>query len=451
MTPNPPDLTPASLPDRRERNRNFAILFLVMLITGAGNTALQSVLPAIGRSMKVPDSLIATVFSVSAVIWVFSAPYWAKRSERQGRRHMVIVGLTGFTVSILMVGVLLHAGLSGWLSPLVAVGLVIVARSIFGIFGSAAPPASQAIVVLQTRIEERTKALSLLSSGFGLGTLLGLSLAPFLILPIVGLAGPAFCFGVLGLVALLLAMRYLTDQSGIDSPDGEARGANVSYPSLGGAPAGASVTAAMADRTDDVLKTTDPRIWPWMLLGLGTGHAQALTGAAMGFLVIDRLALPVHEAITQQSIGLVLMTGAGAALFVQWGVIPTLDMKPRTMAVVGMAVAIVGLVLNAFSTSLYGIASSYALASAGFGFTRPAFTAGSSLAVDRRLQGQVAGRVTSVNGSSFVLGPTIGVGLYQIWQPAPFLLSAAIMVMLIPYILSRIARTDRENEPPVSP
>src|SRR3546814_952884 len=56
--------------------------------------------------------------------------------------------------------------------------------------------------------------------------------------------------------------------------------------------------------------------------------------------------------------------------------------------------------------------SSYALASLGFGFTRPGFTAGSSLAVGPDAQGSVAGKVTSVNGASFVLGPSIGVGLY---------------------------------------
>ena len=85
--------------DKRAYNRDFSILFLVMLITGAGNTALQSVLPAIGRSLKVPDSLIAAVFSVSAIIWVFAAPYWARRSDRQGRRRMVLIGSAGFTVS----------------------------------------------------------------------------------------------------------------------------------------------------------------------------------------------------------------------------------------------------------------------------------------------------------------------------------------------------------------
>ncbi len=435
--------------DSKNRNLNFGILFLVMLITGAGNTALQSVLPAIGRSMGVADSLIATIFSVSALIWVFSAPYWAKRSDRKGRKAMVVIGSTGFTVSILLVGVMLYAGLQGWVGATVAVLAIIVSRTIFGLFGSAAPPAAQAMVVLQTPKEQRTKALSLLGSAFGMGTVLGLALAPWMVLPVVGLAGPAFCFGALGAITLFLIITRLPDDRGGAETLDDARGANVSYPSLGGAPAGASVKAVTADRTEksDTLKLTDDRIWPWMVCGAVFGHAQAMTGSTMGFLVIDRLALNVTQPITQQSIGLVLMSGAAATLLVQWGLIPLFNMKPRTMALLGMVIAVIGLVINAFATSLYGIATSYAMAAAGFGFTRPAFTAGSSLAVGRKLQALVAGRVTSVNGSSYVLAPTIGVGLYEVWKPAPYLVAATMMALLIPYVKMKISPSDPEESP----
>ena len=36
-----------------------------MLTIAAGNTALQSVLPALGRSLHVPDKAVAAAFSVS--------------------------------------------------------------------------------------------------------------------------------------------------------------------------------------------------------------------------------------------------------------------------------------------------------------------------------------------------------------------------------------------------
>lgn len=423
--------------------RDFAILFMVMLITGAGNTALQSVLPAIGRSIKVPDSIIATVFSVSALVWVFAAPYWARRSDRKGRRAMVILGISGFTFSITLVGLILLAGLFGWISPIVTMLSIISARVIYGLFGSAAPPAAQAIVALGTSRDQRVKALTMLGSAFGLGTILGPAIAPYLVLPVVGLAGPALVFACFGLVTAIAAIRWLPPDP-VEADLTDARGANVSYPSIGGAPTGASVTRATSAFVDAELKLRDPRIWPWMLAGLIMGHAQAMTGSAMGFLVIDRLHLDVTELATQQAIGLVLMSGAGTALFVQWGLIPLFNLAPRTMMIVGLGLAVVGFIATSNATSLYGISTGYALSSMGFGFTRPAFTAGSSLAVGRRLQGLVAGHVTAINGASFVLGPTIGVGLYELWQPLPFLVAAGVTLFMIPYALIRLSLSDHE-------
>jgi MFS family permease len=425
---------------KQENARDFGLLFIVMLVTGAGNTALQSILPAIGRSLKVPDSLIATIFSVSALIWVFAAPYWARRSDRHGRKKMVQIGSVGFTISITLVGIILFAGLSGWIGPYVTMAALILARLIYGTFGAAAPPAAQAMVALRTSREDRVKALTLLGSAFGLGTILGPAFAPYLILPVVGLAGPAFVFALFGLILSIAVARFLKDDSAADERVGEegARGANISYPSIGGAPAGASITAATSDRVEEMLPMKDPRIWPWMLSGLIMGHAQAMTGAAMGFLVIDRMRLDATDIATQQAIGLVLMSGAGAALIVQWGVIPNVKLRPRSMMLIGLSIAAIGLCGTSQAFSLYAIATSYALSSIGFGFTRPSFTAGSSLAVGRRLQGLVAGRVTSVNGASFVVGPTLGVGMYQIWQPLPFLVSAAVLILMIPYALKRL-------------
>lgn len=405
----------------------FRLLFLVMLTIAAGNTALQSVLPAIGRSLGVPDSAVAAAFSVSALVWVVSAPFWARRSDRKGRRAMVLLGLFGFISSVSLCGAFLAAGIVGWIAPGVAFGCFILARMLYGTFGAAAPPAAQAIVASYTSREERTSALTLLASAFGLGTILGPALAPFFVLPYVGLAGPAFVFSGFGVFVLLLAMARLPD----DSPAG-ARGAAISYPSIGGEPTGASVRAATDDARSPPMPLTEPRIWPWMLIGLVAGHAQAMTGQAIGFVVIDRLHLPAVAAAG--ATGIVLMAGAGAALLAQWGLIPNLRLKPRDLAYWGAIISAAGCVATAFAASLHTLAVAYALASLGFGFLRPAFTAGASLAVGTSEQGAVAGRTTSVNGACFVLGPSVGVGLYELSGPLPYLVAGAALLAMLPYL-----------------
>ena len=413
-------------------DKTFGLLFIVMLAIAAGNTALQSVLPALGRSLGAADSAVAAVFSVSALLWVVAAPFWANRSDRHGRRVMVLLGLAGFTVSQLVCGVVLALGINGILGPVATFAFFIVGRVLYGAFGSAAPPAVQAIVAGRTSRRRRTKALTMLASAFGLGTILGPAISPYLVMgrlweggPIVGLAGPAFAASLIGLVIWIAVARLLPRE------EGPAHGAAVAYPSIGGQGSGASVTAAVSARGSTAVGYFDSRVRGWMVTGLVMGHAQAMTGQAIGFLVIDRLHVSPVEAL--QPTGMVLMMGAGSALLAQWGLIPMLDLKPRALVIVGLAVAALGCAATGTATSISGIAMGYAMASLGFGFARPGFTAGSSLAVGPESQGSVAGKVTSINGAAFVLGPSIGVGLYEFWHPLPYLTAAGCLLAAVGY------------------
>ena len=422
---------------KRGFDRRFTLLFVVNLTIAAGNTALQSVLPALGRSLGVMDSAVAAAFSVSALLWVIAAPFWANRSDRQGRRAMVLLGVGGFTVSLSTCGVFLAAGINGWISGTMAFLLFILGRLIYGTFGSAAPPAVQAMVAGNTTREERTRALTLLASAFGLGTIMGPAIAPYLILGRVGgievgLAGPAFIFAAFGLGMFITVRRALPDDRGME---GDVHGAASAYPSIGGQSTGANVRAATEPRDVEV-KFRDVRIRGWIIAGLVAGHAQAMTGQAIGFLVIDRL--HVAPAAALEATGIVLMMGAGASLLAQWGIIPLLNLTPRMLVLSGLVLAAAGMALTGLAGSLYGIATAYALASLGFGFIRPGYTAGSSLAVGPESQGSVAGKITSVNGASFILGPSIGVGLYELSHSLPYLLAGGACMALLLYCMAAL-------------
>ncbi|MBB4616614.1 MFS transporter [Sphingomonas abaci] len=423
-------------PVATRRDRDFLLMFTVMLTIAAGNTALQSVLPALGRSLGVKDSAVALAFSVSALLWVVAAPLWANRSDRHGHRAMILLGLGGYVLSLLLCGAFLAAGINGLVGGTTAFALFVIGRMLYGGLGSAAPPAVQALVAGHTTREERTRALTLLASAFGLGTILGPAIAPYLLLGQVaryeiGLAGPAFLFALFGALVWAAVRALLPDDRPVP---GEAAGASSAYPSIGSAPTGASVRAATESHVERV-GYADPRIRLWMVIGLVTGHAQAMVSQAIGFLVIDRL--HVAPAAALEPTGLVLMMGAGAALLVQWGLIPLLNLSPRRLVLVGSALAAAGCALTGLAPSLYGIALAYALASLGFGFTRPGFTAGASLAVGSGAQGSVAGKVTSVNGASFVLGPSIGIALYEAWRPLPYLVAGGALALLAIGLLLR--------------
>jgi MFS family permease len=389
----------------------MALLFMVMLVTAAGNTAMQSVMPSIGTELGVADVWISLAYTWSALLWVICAPLWAKRSDRRGRKAMMALGLTGFILSFGLCGAVVVAGLEGMIGAGLTLALFAAARSLYGGFGSAAPLAVQAYVASRTPREERTKALALLASSFGLGTVIGPAVAPLLIFPTTsGLAGPFFVFVGFGLVVLVLLRLRLPD----DDPAFAARG------QVAGAPFSASAlsTTAAPDSEDlpgDIpdLRWRDPRVRPWLVAGLVGGHAQAALLGIAGFFVLDRLGLRADPAAGAGPVGTVLMAGAGATLLAQWGLIPHLNLGPRTSVLWGMALALVGTIFFAFSHDLHAIALGFAIASLGFGLYRPGFTAGASLAVSRAEQGQVGGIVASLNGAAYIFAPALGVWLYN--------------------------------------
>jgi hypothetical protein len=201
----------------------------------------------------------------------------------------------------------------------------------------------------------------------------------------------------------------------------------MSYPSLGSSPTGASVIAATSPKVPR-LKWNDPRIRDWIIAGVVAGHAQAATRACLGFFVIDRLHLVPHG--SEQSIAIVMMAGAAATLAAQWGLIPRLSLGPRGLILWGCVIAAFGLLVTMVATDLYGLVLGFGIASLGFGFTRPGFTGGASLAVPLGEQGGVAGVVTAANGSSFILAPGIGILLYGIDPHWPFAAGVALLIGL---------------------
>lgn len=414
--------------DSLPRDR-FILLFAVMLVAAAGNTAMQSLMPSIGRELGVPDVWVAVAFSLSAVLWVITAPYWARRSDRRGRRALMRLGLYGFIVSMLVCGGVLAAGLAGALPPMIVFAVFILGRGIYGGWGSASPPAVQAYVAARTEGPERTNALAAIASSFGLGTIIGPAIAPLFIFAPLGLSGPLIVFAGIGVLVLAALALRLPD----DTPRHSARGRIVEYPVGGGY--GDPSRPRPEEDAPAKLRWRDPRVFPWHLIGVVGGHGQAALLGVIGFLVIDRLSLPIHDA--QQWIALVMIAGAITSLLAQWWLIPQLALSPRLLVFWGAILAAAGAVATGLAEGVYGITLGFALASLGFGLFRPGFTSGASLAVEPGEQNEVAGMVTSVNGVAYVLAPAIGVAIYGIWMPLPFLATALVMLGLALWVSRR--------------
>jgi MFS family permease len=392
--------------------RALAIIFGVSIATALGNTGLISVLPAIGRSIGIPDYLVVAVFSLSAVLWALASPFWAKASDRYGRKPLMMLGLSGFMISMVLCGLVVSAGLRHLAAPLVILGFFLLARAVFGLFGSASNPATQAYVADHTGPEDRTSSMAGLAGAFGLGTVIGPFLAPLFIFPILGLAGPLFTFSLIAAGMLFVVWRYLPESQWRS----EAGGAETDE-----GPAGKPIPM-----------WRDARVIPFLVFGFVTASCQTGQQQTLGFLIIDKL--HVSPIAAQRPIAIAMAFGAVAGLLAQWGIIRMFEMTPRQLLRWGAGVAALGNLLVAVSSDYWTVVAGYALASLGFGFARPGFTAGASLAVAARDQARVAGGIAAVNGINAVLAPAF-VRLYEANHAAPFALNMALLAGLLGYAL----------------
>jgi MFS family permease len=275
---------------------------MAMFVMAAGNLAMMSIFPAIARSSGIPDALMVTVQSMSAGLSIFATPYWASRSDDVGRKRIIMLGIAGFSIASALTAIAIVVATHRLVPVAIAVAALAVSRMVFGGFGLAAMPAIQAHIADEAAPAERTRILTSLFSANGLGSIVGPGLAPFLILPVIGLAGPQALFAVIG-AAILIAVRLKLPAK----PRPPAR----------------SGSAIILRR--HVLRL--PSVWPFVAYATVLSGCQAANLQLLGFIMIDRTGLAPIAA--QPFTGMALMGGAGMAVAVQLGLLRRMRRGPQ--------------------------------------------------------------------------------------------------------------------------
>lgn len=395
----------------------------VTFLTAIGNIGLVSVMPTIGRLLHIPDFLVAGIFSLSALTWAISAPFWVSRIERKGPNPYIRAGLVGFVVSMGGCALSVELGLLGLLTPFAAFLLFSILRSTYGLLGSAAATATQALIAAQTTGAARTRAITTLAGALSLGTIVGPAIAPAMIVDPLGPLGPMLGFAILGGFALAGAFVCL--------PRDRRSGAPVP----GGAP---NMSLALVWRRRG--------IGQHLSFGLLLCSAQAINLYTIGFVIIDRMA---DDPLTaQRMIGIAMTIAAAAALLGQWGFVRLFSPSPHAMMRIGTGFAFAGNALAVFHGSVHAAVLGFVLASFGYGLARPGFSAAASLAGSTEDQVAIASAITFIAGASITLPPVIASAAYQWWRPAPFAIAAVIggallLSHLLPVLVRHIVHDER--------
>ena len=386
-----------STPARPPRRAAFALLLAGALCAGMGQTIVFSVLPPLAREMGLTNLQTGIIFMVSASFWVLSGPYWGRASDRGGRKPFVIIGLGAFAVSTGLFAGVIKLGLVGILSGVPLFLLLITARSLYGIIGSAGPPAAQAYIADRTSKTQRTSGMAAFSASFGLGAMLGPGFGAAA--AVFGPVAPFYAMAGLAMIMAIAVFVFLPENTGPSARDIQRK-----------------------------VTLTDPRILAILIYGLIFGIINAIPIQTIAFYFIDRLGYSTLEA--PQIVGVGLMGSAMASLFSQLVIVQRFGVQPRLLMRIAPGLIIAGHFLIWAAPALGTVIFGLVLAGFGAGLAVPAFNAAASLAVDREEQGGAIGLAGAAGASGFILSPFVGMSLYAISPQTPYLLTMALALAL---------------------
>ncbi|NWG70749.1 MAG: MFS transporter [Parvularculaceae bacterium] len=401
LPPLPTEAEPASPTPRRDRRFAIGLLLAGVVCIGMGQSVVFAVLPSLGRAVGFADQQVALVFLASSVLWVFLSPYWGRRSDRVGRKPMILLGLAGFSISMFAFAAAFELGLAGALGGAALYALVICARSIYGLIGSATPGAAQGYIADRTTTAERTAGVAGFSAAFGMGAMIGPGVGGAF--SAVGPLAPFYAVASLAAAMGVLIALYLPEKSApIERPQARVR-----------------------------VKLTDARLRPFLAFGAVFGVVNAILIQTIGFYILDVLKFSDQEA--PQFIGIGLMAASMASLFSQLVLVQRFHVPPHVLMRGGPALICAGHGLIALSNDFGPIVFGLVLSGFGAGMAIPGFTAAGSLAVGPDEQGSAAGLTNSASSAGFILAPLIAFPLFKIAPEAPFVLTAGLAALLCLY------------------
>jgi MFS family permease len=425
-----PPLADAAHADPRApigRNRQFRLLFICLLVIGAGNSMLLAVAPPLVRELQLPDSSVGWIFSLSALLWVLMSPGWGRLSDRIGRKPVVAFGLAAYAVSMASFGAVVLLGMNGVLAGAWLFTWLMLARAIFGAFGSASSPAAQAYIADRTTRMERTEQLAGLTAAFALGQAFGPAICAALAAKF-GLVFPIWLIAALAAGAAFAIWRLLPEhtQPQSERPRGEWR--------------------------ESLALINDRRISAYLIYGFALSVVAGVTVQVFGLFTMDRLNVQGEQGAELTAAG--FMVNALALLATQMAILPRLRLGPRGLMAWGAGLLALGVGVQIISDTLAALLVAQAIQGLGFGLARPGFTGGASVAVDPNEQGSAAGLIVAANGAGFVFSPLIGGVVYEnAGMNAPLIIVVVLLGAMFVFALRsrRLRNAVTIESPPSEP
>ncbi len=374
-----------------------------LFTVGLGQSFVFVLVPPLARDLGLSEVQTSSIFAISAMAWALTSAFWGRASDRYGRRNIAILGLIGYSISLIALITPLFLAEKNILNLTLLFPALILGRLINGLLGSATRPASFAYVADITTKEKRTVKFARMESSFLVGTVVGPLVGGFLFL--ITKETPFYLFSFLAMIAAI-GIYFSLEPS------------DRSY---------------KKNKDKSKIKWYSQTIWPFLSVAAVLSLCQASLLQSIGFYITDLFGylddLPILISMTFTL--LAISTIASQYFFTD-----AFPINNFNLLFFGSLTLIFSYFTMAFLQSISIYYLSVILLGIGFGMTRPALASSLSIAQSPENQGTAAGYLGSVIPIGHMTTPFIAMPIYAYNPSYLYYFSSILCFTLILFIIT---------------
>ncbi len=372
-----------------------------LFTVGLGQSFVFVLVPPLARDLGLSEIQTSTIFAISAIAWALTSAGWGRASDVYGRRNIAILGLIGYSISMIALITPLFLVERNILAISFLFPSLILGRLINGLVGSATRPASFAYVADHSSREDRTLEFARMESSFLIGTVAGPLFGGVLF--VITKETPFYVFSALALIASV-GLYFNLKEYEIKPQD--SKKSNISYLSS--------------------------NVWPFLLLAALTSLCLASLYQSIGFYITDTFTnlddLPILISISFALLSISAIVSQYLFTdFIALNNFKLLILGSILMSSSFLAMSVVESIATYYLTLIFN--------GFGLGLLRPATASSLSLNQLPENQGSAAGYLGSVMPIGHMMVPLIAMPIYSIQPHYLYIFSSGLCIFIILFII----------------
>lgn len=374
-----------------------------LFTVGLGQSFVFVIVPPLARDLGLSEIQASLVFAFSAIAWALTSAAWGRASDKYGRRNIAILGLIGYSASLLAMIIPLFLVEKNLLDIVFLFPLLVFGRMLNGLIGSATRPATFAYIADTSSRDKRTVKFARLESSFLVGTVAGPLIGGFLIL--ITKETPFYVFSILALIASIGIYKNV---------DNTARDKKSVLQS-------------------EKISWKSNTVWPFLVLASISSLCLASLIQTIGFYLFDVFPniddLPILISMTFALLSI-------STIVSQYLFTDAFPLSNNKLLLCGVLLLLFSYLTMALFPKISIYYLSIIINGIGGGMLRPAISSSLSLSQTPEHQGIAAGYLGSVYPVGHILTPVLAMPIYAINPSYLYYFSSMLCLICFIFIIS---------------